>query len=172
MKQEFPRAESTWAFQPRRRVYMKRLTALITGLQVLSHAIFGCCADSSHGRDVSAAGRACSQSCCSSMSCCASQKVRPQADGVDGPGPDGAAPRKPTSPEPTHQCPHDGCEWIDQKDGAPPVSQLVELAYLPPAALCDYQTVRAVSTDMLRDGAAQDFSPPVRLHLRLNVLLI
>ena len=152
-----------------RQALMKRLTVLITGLQVLAHSVMGCCAheerasagcihpgycqsagesapcEHSHGRRTSSVDGA-----CASMS---------TADGTQN-----------SDPRQEHQCPHDACQWIVQKD-VTAAGQLIQMAYVSAIAQADSCVSCALLT-LVQPATPPTFAPPVRRHLWVGVLLI
>jgi hypothetical protein len=75
-----------------------------------------------------------------------------------------------SDPRPTHQCRHDSCQWIVQKDAAP-AGDLIQLAYLPANTQAD-NGVTACPLTIAQPLSRLASALPVRLHLWVGVLLI
>lgn len=135
---------------------MKPIIAILTGLHVLAHGMFGCCdhrlvvtevAESvcachhGHGDDTTRSG---------------------DCDTIERDTP-GRAP---------HECAHDACHWVVGSDGpmAAPLdfSAPARLAIVPPATHSALYVAEYQPDDILGRTSA----PPLRLHLALGVLVV
>lgn len=168
VRQEFPRATCICA-RRRRWIVMRQLTLLITGLQVLAHGVFGCCAHE---------GRA-SAECAHAAYCYHAGDSAPtdpvhahQYVSTDGHAPACMAghDRPDSDHQPQHQCPHDACQWIVQKQAAPE-GHVVPLTYLPAMAHADSGVAGNLLT-VSQSAPSPTYAPPLRLHLWVCVLLI
>jgi hypothetical protein len=115
---------------------------------VLAHSLFGCCA---HGGEPRA----------DAAVCCPHE--------AEQPSPAGEATDSHRGPD--HACPHDACQWVVQKQLSSDLQGSLESAdWLPPIGvdLSLLTADRVVARGPVLPGAA----PPVRLHLRVGVLLI
>lgn len=167
-QQEFSRSLAAGE-KRRRRILMKRLMLLLTGLQVFAHSVFGCCAHTEHTRaDFTSAG--CCHQAIDSAPCAPAHRHRACATHGHSASPVVAGGEKNSDPRPTHQCRHDSCQWIVQKDAAP-AGDLIQLAYLPAyteANCCATARPLTIAQPLNRLASAL----PVRLHLWVGVLLI
>lgn len=154
--------------RPSHRAFMSKATLAVTGALVLVHSIFGCCGDHMHfGQSPN------SSSCCSSKqatsSACTGHSHR-QTKPAKTSGGQVLEQQNPTDSH-QHQCLHDSCQWIVQRDSADAVSHLMDIACMHAAI----QSATEALLDLANGGLSEPahaFAPPLRLHLRVGVLLI
>jgi hypothetical protein len=151
------------------RSFMSRITVLITVFQVLLHSIVGCCADAAHATSATAP-----ISCCHSVASSSSTSISPcqRHTGACGRTTGKSSDCQISSPDSHHQCCHDSCQWISQENPGQSISVLLIAAYLrtlnaPPLVASEL----SVSPAYYWTESA-GFTPPMRLHLRIGVLLI
>jgi hypothetical protein len=137
---------------------MKSLIAIVTGLHVLAHGIFGCC---DHGLAKSSpTGKP-----------CACHHAHDHDHEGPSPSSRGAAVEEIPSQAP-HQCVHASCHWLAISAGAS-VKPLDFSSPIPFVAI----VTRGGETSQTgifwpEMAAARSSAPPLRLHLALGVLLI
>lgn len=142
-------------------VAMKPLIAILTGLHVLAHSVFGCC---DHGRVASPQTEA---PCACSHAHHDDHHVRVSSS-CDAH--DVAAEELPS--QAPHQCVHASCHWLAGSAG-PSVSPPDFSAPIPFGAIPPTRDVASQSAEFRPDRAAgRSTAPPLRLHLALGVLLI
>jgi hypothetical protein len=136
---------------------MKSLIAILTGLHVLAHGVFGCC---DHG--VASAAQANRLCACHRSHHEHSQPTVSQRDLVDEQSPAG----------PTHDCVHASCHWMTG-DAAPTINPFDASMPATMTALVSFGPTAFQAAEFWPDAAAGTFSaPPLRLHLSLGVMLV
>ena len=149
---------------------MKTLVVLVTGLHVLVHSVFGCCAH--HATAHGARGESgCSRVAHSDGSCayCGEHQDESAIGAMEQHAAHGHDAQE-GRPGGGHQCVHDSCQWIVTKDtGGAFLSKSfsVPLQALAPSAVGELAAPIAASGAAFLTSAA-----PLRLHLRLSVLRI
>jgi len=141
-------------------VVMKPWIAILTGLHVLAHGVFGCCDHS-----LAASARA-------PKSCSCHHQAHPSDHHAHSSCPRELADEE-ESPSPApHQCIHASCHWLS--GDAEPNINLLDLS--APVALVVIVPIDRLAThaaEFWPDNAARGNSAlPLRLHLALGVLLI
>lgn len=164
-KQQFA---DVFTARPSHRAFMSKATIAVTGALVLVHSIFGCCGDHMHFGQTPK-----SLSCCNSehatSSVCTGHGHRHTTPAKTSDGQ--ALEQQSPADSHEHQCRHDSCQWIVQRDSAAAISHLMDIACLHAAT----QSTTDVLLDLAINGfsePARAFAPPLRLHLRMGVLLI
>lgn len=137
---------------------MKQLIAILTGLHLLAHGVFGCC---DHGL--------LKQSQLESE--CACHGGIHHADDVAKSGNCNGLDHDLPMPG-SHHCLHDACHWVADSDG-PCVASLdfaapVFVAFVPSPLLTVLHPAEFQPDDIL----GRTSTPPLRLHLVLGMLLI
>jgi hypothetical protein len=146
---------------------MNRLIAVITGLHVLAHGIFGCCGD--HGTHVAHASHACHtvdrHGCGEHGEHYEHATCGGDASLVCIADPSGGLP---------HQCPHASCQWLDTKPAC--TDELFKLKLNRNELGClDVRTESSPANagiSCLDDCYSRPAALPLRLHLAVGVLLI
>lgn len=138
------------------------MIAILTGLHVLAHGIFGCC---DHGLPVT--------SLVAKVHSCghAPHDVSPELSTacchatLDGEAAEGQSPYP-------HECVHESCHWLAGNAG-PKISKSDFSLQVPLTAI---SVIAAPATPTLHHGVnlatIRDTAPPLRLHLALGVLLV
>lgn len=141
---------------------MKKFIAILTGLHVLAHSVFGCC---EHRLDVTPATatpevKTC---CCHHGAHVVQHRSAPGASDV-------AAQTVPQRS--SHQCIHSSCHWLAASAGR----SIELLDFSVPVAIVDVQSVHGValhSAAIPPDNVlGRTSAPPLRLHLVIGVLLV
>jgi hypothetical protein len=139
-------------------VAMKPLIAILTGLHVLAHGIFGCC---DHG--LVAPSRAAPP--------CACHHAHHDDQHVPSSNPHDVADVEQPAQAP-HQCVHASCHWLASSVGKlinmPDFSTPIPLVASLPKSCLALQAAE-FWPDIATDGTS---APPLRLHLALGVLRI
>lgn len=147
---------------------MSRLTALITGFQVLAHSVIGCCAHSTPNQ-VESASRCCQRAAVYAPHQCAYQRSCASDSGCPALCASSSENHN-SGQQPVHHCPHDACQWVVQKDIAP-TADVLQMAYL--SAITQAAHLDADGPVAFAESTyAPIFAPPMRLHLWVGVLLI
>lgn len=157
---------------------MNRLIAIITGLHVLAHGIFGCCGHHSHHLSARAAvSHCCAPSGgddCSQHHESGHQHESSTLESLEVAQADGNCflCQSESSPRQPHQCSHASCQWL--ASGASGALAFIALdhgpAFCTPALLT--ATFAAGTARCSENEERQFFALPVRLHLAVGVLLI
>jgi hypothetical protein len=147
---------------------MSRLTALITGFQVLAHSVIGCCAHSTSNQ-VECPSRYCQHAAAYAPSQCAHQHSRALNNNCTGPRSSSSGTHD-SGERPIHHCPHDACKWVVQKDviRSADVMQIAYFSAITQATCLDADGPVA----FVESSYSPIFAPPMRLHLWVGVLLI
>lgn len=146
---------------------MNCVLAILTGLSVLTHSIFGCCdhvvASKSNARP--------SCSCHGIARTNAPSPVVAKATRANATQTKSVASKSPTSPVGQHDCKHASCHWL--ADGKTTLSHVplerVLIIAIPIAQVIDFSTPLQFAN--AHSGSLLD-GPPVRLHLLVGVLLV
>jgi len=158
---------------------MKQYVAIIVGLHVLAHSIFGCCGHVFASTSQSATGH------CRCAGAAAHRHEKEHAhDDHEHSQPDSSQQVQLGSceyygmsdhgqlPGEQHVCPHASCHWLVSQIVT--TSSLVDFGFefmvtVPPPAAVSLQSVWQQSTDF---AVGRICAPPLRLHLAVGVLLI
>jgi hypothetical protein len=136
---------------------MKSLIAILTGLHVLAHGIFGCC---NHGLVASSPA----------AKPCACHRAHHDHHVSPSSSRDVADEQLPSRAP--HQCAHSSCHWLTGNAGPsispPDFSVPVSFVAILPMRGLAMQAAEFRPADIL----GPSFAPPLRLHLALGVLLI
>lgn len=137
---------------------MKPIIAILTGLHVLAHGVFGCC---DHGLVVTAR----------SESACACHHGHGHAD-VASLSSDCASIERGLPAPASHECVHDACHWLAGGDG-PSVAPLdLSVPTLVVSAVSPINLALDVANYQPDDILGRTSAPPLRLHLAHGVLVI
>jgi hypothetical protein len=137
---------------------MKPIIAILTGLHVLAHGVFGCC---DHGLVVAARAE----------TACACHHTHDHADEAARSGDCDAIERDAPAPA-SHECVHATCHWVAGSDGPSATTlDLVAPALMVSAALPANPALLAAEYQP-DDILGRTSAPPLRLHLALGVLVI
>ena len=149
---------------------MNQLTVATTALLVLAHSVFGC-------DTLSLQSEACNapQLCLASEhhvhASQGSRTLNCHGNGHETDTADDHSNQE--SPQRDHSCRHDQCQWIVSKADSSANFQQLDSSLA--ASFCSSATMAPSSLPseaiFMRAGASS-FAPPLRLHLRLGVLLI
>jgi len=146
---------------------MNCVLAILTGLSVLAHSIFGCC-------DHVVASKSNARPSCSCHGIARTNAPSPavaKATRASATQTKSVASKSPTSPVRKHECKHASCHWL--ADGKTtlshvPLEQVVYIA-IPIEQVIDFSIPSQFANAHL--GSLAD-GPPVRLHLLVGVLLV
>jgi hypothetical protein len=161
---------------PHPHIAMNQIVVVITGLTVLAHSIFGCCAHNGVSTTVGPASACCTAvvehahhahhahlaeaGCRAHDAVTGTQVAAHKHDESD------------QSPTPGHQCKHENCQWVSSR-GDTSVDPQGSAWYLP------VSTPFATFVDLPLPGAGPNgweserfFALALRSHIRLRVLLI
>lgn len=146
---------------------MNCVVAILTGLSVLAHSIFGCC-------DHVVASKLNARPSCSCHGIARTNAPSPtvaKATRAGATQTKSVACKSPTSPGGKHECKHASCHWL--ADGKTtlshaPLERVVYIA-IPIEQVIDFSISSRFANANL--GSLAD-GPPVRLHLLVGVLLV
>ena len=148
---------------------MNQFVGLITGLYVLAHSIFGCCAHhGAHAAEEPICVHAADEHCDEH-----SHNGVPH-DPLDGDGDDSSTCSLNSTDRPHHDCPHAACQWVVTKSDC--AGDLVQLDLNNMTAIAAISSQQAAATNTVAAFSDNSYSranaPPLRRHLALGVLLI
>ena len=152
---------------------MNQFIVLITGLHVLAHSIFGCCA---HHTALAADGQA--PQCCGASD----RHIHAPENGGRHHAHDAIGNTEAVveggdesshSPSRDHQCKHEHCKWVTSRGDTS--TDLQGIAGNLTASVVTLSTIASLAMPVSGASAWESercFAPALRSHLRLRVLLI
>ena len=162
---------------------MNRIVAIVAGLHVLAHSVFGCCGHDSHSVTTHATDSAV-------LHCCDSSGEQHFSEPDEGGGchdhcvgtvdvevvvhakADCPLCAFESSQQIPHQCSHGSCEWLASKpvDASALVTLSHTLEFFAPSNAA--ATFATTTVCVVANEQRQTLALPLRLHLALGVLLI
>lgn len=149
---------------------MNRLIAIITGLHVLTHSVFGCC---SHNILHVKSPYSCCHSTCKEV-CAEHPRLHERFEEPDSHAVGCEVCRSNAPAVPHHDCQHSSCQWLVSKSPSPADLLQLDLSNIS-AVIPSPLGVAAWKIDIAALHEQSDIAKPLsllRLHLTLRVLQI
>jgi len=161
---------------------MNRIVAIIAGLHVLAHSVFGCCGHDSHNLRKGASNSAVLQ-CCDSTGSPFPNSHERHGCGHHFAGADQnldvahtqaicSLCESESSRHQSHQCSHGSCQWLASKPFDASTLVALNLSLIFCTSTDAPATFATATVCALESEQRQTLALPLRLHLALGVLLI